>query len=195
MTQTLLGSLAKIQGVSFASFVYKAKGSGQTHKYLLILGASTKNLYDKDIDILEDMLRDLAGATDSIEYTAADSILASRRQSLAKGIGNNDAYAHKDTYTHMNNMPGVKIHNETGELYISGLVENVSEVRDLVLTAKEKDFIEKAKVEKARKKAARRPLTIAKDDIRKVLPSDRFADFKLSEVSVAKASGDTLILK
>ncbi len=123
MLDGLVGSLQRVQGVSFASFNYRAKGTGSLAKVLIILGASIENVYKKDIAALEKILPYLRRIAKPDTIKAAEELLASRQKSLAGGIGNNPLYTQKGTFTHLNHLPGVKIHNETGELYIVGLVE------------------------------------------------------------------------
>lgn len=172
MVAQLIGQIGKGKGAKFASIQYRAKGTGELAKYFVILGASTVKLYEKDIAQLEEMIPNLEG----IELEAATAILASRRQSLEKGIGNNDAYTNKNTYIHVD-IPGIKIHKETGAIYVTALVED-------------KTVIEPGEY----KKVNSRPLTIAKRKIEKELPSGRFRQFILPNVTVARLNGEVLEL-
>jgi hypothetical protein len=85
--------------------------------------------------------------------------------------------AQKDAYTHINS--GLKVHNESGVLYVFGM-----------------------KVSKKVKEAVdygadtRKPLTKAKDEIRKLMKSAKYRQFTftLSGMSI-KASGEELIFE
>ncbi len=178
MIGSLDGTLKGLAGVSFASFNYTTKGTGETAKYLMILGASVTNLYEKDIAKLVRYVSLLTriGAQPHV-ILAAQELLASRRESLDKGIGNNSAYTQADTYTHLDNLPGVKIHNETGELYISGLQER-------------KEVIAPGTY----KKVNSAPKTLAKKKIEKALPSGRFRTLALGNITGARVRGHVLEL-
>jgi len=124
MIGQLVAALQGITGVSFASFDYIPKERGGRAKVQVILGASTANVYEKDVAALRrvvPLLKAVHATLPTIQ--AAEELLASRLESLEKGIGNNSAYTLKDTFTPLAHLPGLKIHNETGDLYITGLVE------------------------------------------------------------------------
>lgn len=174
MIAELVGLIGSGKGAKFASLTYRAKESGELARHVVILGASTEVLYTKDIEILEDMVTRLTG----IELTAANELLASRRQSLDKGIGNNDAYTNADTYVYAQGIPGVRIHKETGILYVSGLVES-------------KKVIE----EGTHKKVNSSEKTIAKRKIEKTLPSGRYRLFRLTAENVKRAACNGEVLE
>lgn len=172
MIGQLVAALNKVQGVSFASFQYRPKGKGGLAKVQLILGASTENLYEKDVTVLRRIVP-LLKATHATLPTiqAAEELLASRLESLAKGIGNNSAYTQKDTFTYLNHIPGLKIHNETGELYVSGLRHRWEQI----------EAGDPPKVVKSSDK------TLAKREIEKrFLPSQRFMTLCLGNVDAAR---------
>lgn len=169
----LVGMIAKGKGAKFASITYTAKGTGETARHLMILGASVETLYTKDIAALEAML---AGDTLSpVEREAATELLASRQESLTKGIGNNSAYTCADTYVHVDGVAGVKVHKDTGVLYVTGL----SQSKTVLVPG----------TYKAVKSA---PKTIAKRNIEKGLASGRFRQMILKNVTRAALNGDVL---
>lgn len=114
----VLAKLSKGKGAKFASFVYRAKGTGELAKHMVILGAITENVYQKDIEALTALLPSLAG----MEKLAAEKIIASRQESLVKGIGNNSQYVHSpenaDTYVNVDGIAGVKVNKRNGLIYI-----------------------------------------------------------------------------
>lgn len=172
---SLLGAIAKTQGVKFASFTYKAKGTGEVSKILVSLGFSTENVYRRDLQTVMDMIPNLTG----IELEAAEKIRDSLIESLAKGIGNNSAYVHgadkADTYAYVENIPGIMVHKETGEVYVKGLVQ-----RKEVLTPG------------TYKTVNSRPLTLAKAKIEKGLGKTKIRQYDLSNVIGARLNGDVL---
>lgn len=171
----LLKNLAGMKGAKFASFVYTAKPSGprlteEKARHVLILGASTEALYKRDLEALAEIAPTLTG----LEADAAELIAESRRVSLALGIGNNPDYSAQDAYS-QTNIPGVKVHNVTGEIHVTGL-------------AVRKDVITEAVYRKVNSK----PETLARKAVEARLPSAKFRQFKLSGVSVAKLNGETI---
>lgn len=168
---TLIDLIQKGKGAKFASFKYRAKGTGELSKIVVILGAKTENLYKKDIEILTEMIPNLSG----LAQEAAMKILKSRNESLLKGIGNNDAYTHKDTYVYPVGLEGIRVHKETGEVYVNGLVEH-------------KEVIEPGEY----KEVKSRPLTIEKKKIEKELPSGRYRMYVLRNIKRAALNGEVL---
>lgn len=174
---TLVGMVAGGKGAKFGSLTYRAKETGELAKYVLILGASTETLYKKDVAILKTLL---AGDTLSdLEREAATALLKSREESLTVGIGNNSKYVHAphaaDTYVHADGIPGVKIHKETGVVYVTALVED-------------KTVLQPGTYKEVKSK----PLTLAKKAVEKNLPSRRFRQFILKNVTRAALNGDVL---
>jgi hypothetical protein len=160
------------KGAKFVGFTYRTKGTGELQKVVVIVGASTDNLYSKDIEILEQMVQDSTG----VELIAAQELLASRLNSKANGIGHNDGYTCEDVYTVVNgNTQGVKMHKENGDLHIVGLQEHKTVLEPGVY--KERQSSEK---------------TIAKNKIRALLPSSRFRQYRLSNLLRATVNGETL---
>lgn len=174
---TLLEALAEMRGARFASFVYVAKPSGprlteETARHVVILGADTSALYRRDLQTLAEIAPSLSG----LEADAAELIAESRRVSLAVGVGFNPAYTAADAYS-MTGVQGVKVHNVTGELHVTGL-------------AIRKDVVTAATYRTVKSK----PETLARKAVEARLPSARFRQFKLSGVTVAKLNGETIEL-
>lgn len=177
MQNALLAQLAAIGGARFASFTYTNK-QGETAKYSLILGGSTEEMYRKDITYLTRALSLLTriGAREH-NVLACSELLASRQKSLEVGIGHNPDYTNADTYLTLNGFRGVKMHKETGALYVNGLVE-----KKVVLIPGEYKAVKSA------------PKTIAKRKLEKMAYSGRFRQFDLSAISRAALNGEVLEL-
>lgn len=175
----LIGLIGSGKGAKFASLTYKTQETGEVAKHTLILGADTKKLYKKDIAKLEEMLN---GDMEPMARDAANRVLASRKESLEVGIGKNSKYTHApqngDTYTQVDGIPGVKIHKETGIVYVTALSE------DKVVLVEGTP----------RKPVNSKPETIAKKNIEKLLPSSRFRQFILKNVARAALNGDVLVI-
>lgn len=169
----VVGALGKGKGAKFANITYRVKKNNELARYRIILGANTETLYLKDIKALEVLLPTL---TDNLQIEAATAILNSRNLSVAVGIGNNPAFTCADTYTHVEGIPGCKIHKETGVLYVSGLVE-------------EKTVLEAGE---PMKPVNSKPLTIAKRKIEKTLPSGRFRQLIIKNVARLACNGEVI---
>ena len=70
---------------------------------------------------------------------------------------------------------GIKFHNETGDLYISGFANNKTVL-----------------VEGEYKKVNSSALTIAKNELRKLLSTGKFTQYKVSNVNTMKLNSNTL---
>lgn len=157
--------------VTFASVTYRSKGDNKLAKYTCLLGVSTENTYDSDIEELENAVQVLNG----VEKVAAEELLASRKESKEKGVGNNSQFTHKDTIS-PTNVKGVSIHNETGAVYLT------------VQTLK-CEVIEQGT---PKKKVNSSPKTIAKNNIRKNLKSSRIRTFVIENIKRAAFNGEVL---
>lgn len=179
---TLIGLIGSGKGAKFASLTYKVESTGEVARHTLILGAKTEVLYKKDIAALEKML---AGEMTPAYREAAEQLLTSRKESLDKGIGNNSKYVHSkenaDTYTQVDGIPGVKVHKQTGVVYVVAL----SEDKVVLVEATNPKAPTKHKTE----------VTAAKSKIEYLLPSGRVRQFTLKNVTRAAINGDVLELE
>lgn len=158
-------------GARFISFLYSAKGTGEVAVHNVLFGVSIANAYKRDLAILENKVNTLEG----VYHLACSELVESFRESLVKGIGNNSAYTCKGVYAPVSK--GIKVHNETGDIYISGFIMS-------------KQVIEPG-VYKTVKSSEK---TIAKNQLRKALKSSRFRQYVLAASNIAgiKANGKVL---
>ncbi len=182
MIGQILAQLANIQSAKFASFTYKAKGTGEVAKHTVLLNFSVEEAYKKDIELVNSIFEN---TTDPLEKTAAGEILASLAVSLEEGAGNNPAYTHGEaargtgceTYIHVKDIPGLMIHAETGSLHVKAM-------------AISKEVVEAGTY----KKVNSSPKTIAKNKIRNQLRSGKIRQFVLDNLQGARINGETLEL-
>jgi hypothetical protein len=178
----LVGLIGSGKGAKFASLTYKTESTGEVAKHTLILGAKMEVLYGKDIAKLQEMLK---GEMEPAYRLAAEQLLASRKESLEKGIGNNSKYVHSkenaDTYVHADGIPGVKLHKESGVVYVVAL----SEDKVVLVEATNPKAPTKHKTE----------VTAAKSKLEYLLPSGRVRQFKLKNVARAALNGDVLVIE
>lgn len=171
-TEDLFVELLHTNGTKFVSFTYRAKGTNELAKLTLIVGFSTKKLYERDIAILEANIA--AGAYgNGLKLKAAMEILESRNASLALGIGNNPEYSCAGVYGEID--AGVKVHVIDGSYHVMGLLENKVTIEAGVY-----------------KQVNSRPLTLAKKEVSEGLPSSRIRQYKLQNVLGARLNGNVL---
>lgn len=172
----LMNSLSLIKEVvankspRFVSLTYAAKGTGEVARHTIRIGASVENAYKADIRSLEKVRPSLAG----VALLACDELLASFRESITKGVGNNSAYTCKDVYVSI--AKGIKVHKETGEVHLTGFGRSK-------VTLKEGTYKTVNSAEK----------TIAKKKLQKNLLSGKFRQFVLPNIASAKMNGLELI--
>lgn len=175
--RSLLDELAKVQHAKFASFVYRSKESNELARYVVLLGVDRTALYERDRETLRTMLPDLHG----LPREAAEALLASIEESLAKGLGNNSAYTHGseqgDTYRAIVGLPDVRLNLNDGTLHLLAVVQS-------------KTVLEPGTF----KTVNSRPLTLAKRDIEKTLRRSKIRQFALPNLRTAKLNGETLEL-
>lgn len=165
----LFGNLSTITGVSFVSIVYK-NADNEIQKTLINVGVSYENAKLKDIEYLKDL--DIK----TIKSSQNQSTLEQARVALLGALispSKSRSQGQINAYDYLNN--GLKVHKETGALYVVGM-----KVKKEVL------------VQGEYKADTRKPLTVAKDDIRKTMKSTQYRNYDLSNMGSVKIKGDTL---
>jgi hypothetical protein len=159
-----------ITGVSFASLQYE-NANHEQQKVLVNIGVSYESVKTKDIHTLETL-----NLVELINDKFDLSILTIARDELLESIktpNENKSKGQIDAYTHINH--GLKFHNETGEIYIFGMLVNKTVTKEGVY--KEVKSSEK---------------TLAKNYIRKLLKTTQYRQYKVDMTSVAKLKGETI---
>lgn len=157
-------------GVSFVSIKGYENSKGEISNNRINVGMDYEKCKTLDIATLENLdLTTVKTKTDLITLEKARTELINAFISPNKNMSN----AQADAYTHL--CKGVKCHNETGELYIYGYREH-------------KEVLVKGEYPVVNSK----PLTIAKDELRKLLRTGKFTNFKVSNISNMRLNGDTL---
>jgi hypothetical protein len=171
-TFKLLAELTSNKSTRFVSFTHQSKGTGEIARHTIRFGASIENAYRKDLAKLEKLALSLSG----VALEACNELIASLRESLTKGVGNNSAYTSADVYASI--AKGVKVHKETGEIYVSGF----SRAKVTLQAGVEK------KVKSSEK-------TIAKNKLRRLLLSGKFRQFSLPATLSARVNGKELVFE
>lgn len=185
---TLVSILSEGKSAKFASVTYRAKGTGELARHLLILNFDVEAIYTKDIETLEtqspvDMQIFYKMFLSDIDYPtfllAWKEVLHSMKLSLQTGVGNNPFYTHApmngDTFIQMDGVKGVKLHKETGVVYILGYSQG-------------KEVIEKGEYKTVNSKDK----TICKREIDKMLRRGKIRSFIIKNITRAALNGEVL---
>lgn len=170
---TIKGATAKsITGVSFVSIRNYTNTSGETSNNLINVGMSYTNAKKKDIETLETL-----NVKEHSFKSTPENIEAARVALIAAFIAPDKARSEgqKDAYTVISE--GIKVHNETGQIYIYGYREKKE-----VLKAGEYKVVNSS------------DLTIAKNELRKLLRTGKFTQYALEMGNEIRANGNTLEL-
>lgn len=167
---------------TFATLTYRAKETGELAKHKLRLGSSFQAMYEKDAHLLAELLPTyLVG---SFEYKACAELLDSIDESLIAGIGNNSRYTLRGKFFESAAFPGIKIKlpgdgegHELG-LYITAVSDGKTVIEPGVY-----------------KRVNHRPLTVAKNEIRKMLRTSHIRTFHLRSITRAAMFGEVLELE
>ena len=167
----------KITIPRFVSVRNYTNKNDEVSNYIINLGISHKDLLNRDLTMLnflspEDFKEDMP----DIAKPHAEVAHAELVTSLTKNVSNNiedhttASRAAIETYTQL--APNVKIHNETGDIYITGYM-----VRKTVITPGNYPVRNK------------RAKTIAKDSIKKLMRSSKYRQFILRNITSIKLNG------
>ena len=155
-------------GVSFVSIKGYTNSYGEVSNNLVNVGASLTNAKAKDVETLQNL---------DVTTLGGDSILLEKaRVELINSFINpneNRSQGQIDAYTIV--AKGIKVHNTTGKIYIFGLRTN-------------KTVIEQGVYPTVNSK----PLTLAKNQLRKDLKSNKFTQYALENITSVKLNGETL---
>jgi hypothetical protein len=161
-----------VTGVSFVSIRNYTNKFGEVSNNLINVGANYEKAKQKDITFLENI------NFSDYEFKSDLSLLDEARKVLIASFikpDENRSNGQINAYTHI--VSGVKVHNETGVLYIYGHRENKQ-----ILTNGEYPIVKS------------KPLTIAKDELRKLLRTGKFTQYALEIGNEVRANGETLEL-
>jgi flagellar biosynthesis component FlhA len=120
----LLTTLTESTSATFASVLYESKSTGELARHTINLNTNLERIYREDLAKLE---AELPNLTDEIEVKACTEMINSLKNSLEKGIGNNDRYTQKDVeYIRFKDKDGnfvknIKMHPETYDIILSGI--------------------------------------------------------------------------
>jgi hypothetical protein len=168
---TLISNLKKTEkGVQFVSVNY-INDANEQQRTVFNVGVSYQTAKKKDLEYLQNL------DVTTLESGIDTELLNEAKEALIKAlIKPNKAMSdgQKNAYEHLGN--GLKMHVTEKELYVYGM-----KVKKTVL------------VEGTYKADTRKPLTVAKDELRKGMKSTKYRQFNISKMKVMKLQGDTLV--
>jgi hypothetical protein len=172
MKKELINHLKSITGVSFVSVTY-VNQQNEKHQTVFNVGVDYQNAKEKDIEYLSNLdVTTLSSDLDIelLEIARVELLNSFINPSKTRSEGINSAYTHIGK--------GLKIHNESGTLFVYGMK------------------ISKRVIQEGDKKEdTRRPLTVAKDEIRRLLKSTQYRQFEIGRAFQFKIKGDTIIFE
>lgn len=161
-----------ITNVSFVSIRNYENKFGEIANNLINVGISYENSKEKDIQFLKEL------NVNSFDSKLDKTLLEQARLELISSFEKpeiNRSEAQKNAYTHI--IKGVKVHNETGEVYIFGYRES-------------KTILQQGNYPIVKSK----PLTMAKNELRKLLRTGKYTQYVLSSIGEVRTNGQTLEL-
>ena len=173
----VIAKLGQCGSAKFASFTHVAKSNGEIARHTVILHADYGKVLDASLAQAMEMLPTLAG----VDALACQEVIDSLNNSIScrmLEIQNPD-YTCKDVYVHPMGLDGVRVHKDTGEIYIDVLTQN-----KVVLQA----GTERKPVKSSDK-------TIAKRKISSQLRQSKYRTFALNGIGAIKMDGETLIVE
>lgn len=161
-----------ITGVTFFSVKNYTNSNNETSNQLINVGVNYEKAKQKDIEFLENL--DLSQHTFK---SPLDLIIEAKEELIKAFIKPNQNRSNGQINAYTNIFSGVKVHNETGKLYVYGY--RVS-----------KEILVKGEYPSVNSK----PLTIAKNELRALLKTSKFVNFSIEVGNTLKAKGETIEL-
>ena len=173
-------------GVSFFSIKGYTNAQGEQSNRVINIGNSLKNAKAKDVEYLKNLDVKTLNSDMDVE------LLEEARVALLEALVNpsqkskNQSKAQVQAYTNINDA--VKYHNETKALYVFGFIQKDENGNTKKTILKQGEY----------KADTRKPLTKAKDLIRKGMKSTKYRLFKVEaqpEQVVFSGGSDTIIVE
>jgi hypothetical protein len=162
--------LNSIKGCRFVGIKGYTNNNGEVSDILINLGASYVNAKEKDIEYLRTL--DVTKMDTTID---AETLETARVELLNSLIKPSETRSEAQTDTYLNINQALKIHKESLAIFVYGYCENKR-----VITEGEY------------KEVKSRPLTIAKNFIKKNMRTGKFRQYKLDEITMLKVGGLTI---
>lgn len=163
----LVEKLKDIKGVSFVSIIYTNQHN-EKQQTVFNVGVDYSSAKQKDLEYLQTL------NVSELNSTLPIDVLEEAKQSLISDFTKPPKQDKESTYISLEK--GLKMHKETNEVYVFGM-----QIKKTVL--EEGEY----------KEDTRKPLTRAKDEIRKQLRTTKYRQFKIDRAEQFKVKGDTIV--
>lgn len=171
-------------GVSFVSINGYTNSKGEVSNVLINVGVNYGNVKAKDLNYLQNLNVDTVNIPTKIGEAkrreainslndAKDALIASQ---IAPSVTRSNGQ--KNAYTRLSAAPQIKVHNESGKIYIEGYQVN-----------------KKVLVKGTYKEVNSRPLTIAKNAIKEGMKVSKIRQYSLTEIKNMTINKNTLEFK
>ena len=155
-----------VTGVTFVSITNYTNKQNETSNNLINVGINYNNTKQKDIEFLNNI--NLTDYTFKSDLTLLEQAKNDLINSLIKP-NENISTAQINAYTNITN--GIKVHNITGQIYIYGYRTNKTIIN-----------------EGTYKETKSTQLTIAKNEIKKLLKTNKFTQFAIEPTNIIKTN-------
>jgi len=169
MEDKLIEVFQSIKGVSFVSIIYNNEQNEKQHT-LFNVGVDYSKAKQKDLEYLKSI--DIKTLNSDLPIDILTEATQSLINDFEKTISKEKVKT--DNFIHVGN--GLKFHIEKHELYVYGM-----QIKKTVLSEGEY------------KEDTRKPLTRAKDEIRKHLKTSKYRQYRIDRADQFKVKGDTLV--
>ena len=159
-------------GVTFVSIKNYENEQGEIANHLFNIGRSYEKAIQKDIETLRNL--DLTTLNSKHPLTLLEE---ARTELINAFLKPNENRSNGQKNAYLSILNGLKVHVETGFLYVWGFRE-------------QKTIIKAGTYKMVNSK----PLTLAKDELRKLLQTNKFKNFKIKVGETIKGGGETLEL-
>jgi len=161
-------------GVSFVRINGYTNRQGEVSNVTINVGINYGNVKAKDLTYLEGVdVTQIETDNEDVKVLLNDAKIALIE--AQKQPNKNNSKGQIDAYTRVKGAPQLKVHNETGQIYLEGYEVNKTKL-----------------VEGVYKTVNSKSLTLAKNLIRKGMKASKIRQYKLSEINSLSLSGDTI---
>lgn len=166
----LMEKFASLKGAKFVGINGYTNKQGEVSNQIINCNVSVENAKKADLETLKNFpasqLNEIAkkvGADKETALKAIEELIVSAERNLTSDNRTASSIGQTDAFTQLGK--GIKFHNETGDLYITGFANNKTVL-----------------VEGEYKKVNSAPKTLVKKAVNKTLKMSKFRSFKLSNI-------------
>ena len=171
-----LNSVKSLQSARFASITYRSKSTGEVARHTVLLNFSYGNAISKSISQLKKLKSSIKTEIDTLAYDEVMASLVKSREAHKSGKQNED-FTKKDLYIPLGN--GLNLNKNDGSIQLYAMTINKVVIHEGI-----------------EKNVNSKPITIAKNELKKKLAIGKFREFSIDNQNALlfRSSGDTIEL-